>query len=135
MSKLIVFALAAALLSGCSSMNAAVVGDPTEPAPVNYRAIAADGLRQILFDPYSVRDAQISKPTWLGSWSIGEGNGWVVCFKGNAKNRFGAYTGAQEMALMIRGGKVISNQGELPPNGYHCGSAEYSDFPEIMEQM
>ncbi|MEX2552592.1 MAG: hypothetical protein WD627_06290 [Actinomycetota bacterium] len=131
MKQLLAFAALLPLLLGCSSVNEAVVGNPTEPAPVDYRSIALAGLKTTLFDPYSVRDAQISQPQWLGSWNLGEGNGWVVCFRGNAKNRMGAYTGIKDTAILIRGNKVLATNSDLPPNSYYCGSAVFGPFPEI----
>lgn len=37
--------------------------------------------------------------------------GWLVDFKVNARNRFGAYTGKQAHAALIRGGQVIKTFG------------------------
>lgn len=124
---------AIALLSGCASMNKAIVGEPTEPAPTNYRELVLETAKTTFYDPYSVRDAEISAPQWLGSVHLGEGNGWQVCVRANAKNQMGAYVGLKETAFFFRGGKVISNATDLPQGGgYLCQDALYAPFTELM---
>jgi uncharacterized membrane protein len=47
------------VLAGCQTDSRQLV---SEPPPSNDRQIAADHLRRTLFDPYSVRDAEIARP-------------------------------------------------------------------------
>lgn len=132
--KVRIFAVIVAVgaLAGCSGANQAIVGQPKEPAPVEYRALTLAAAKATYFDPYSIRDAQISEPQWLGSWNIGEASGWVVCVRANAKNRMGAYIGIQDTAFMFRGGKMTGNLTDLPAGGgYYCGSAVFSAFTEL----
>lgn len=50
------------------------------------------------------------KPTDLGK--NGEHvYGWLVNFKVNARNRFGAYTGKQQHGALIRDGQVVKGLG------------------------
>src|SRR5690554_5255712 len=60
------------------------------PQPADYREIVKAHVRATFFDPYSIRDAYISRPfpggTVINS-NMESGMGWVVCLKANAKNR------------------------------------------------
>ncbi len=98
-------------VTGCvSTPTEATVGPP----PARYVDIARDHLRTSLFDPYSARDFQIATPKpgqVLLQGTFTHEAGWVVCYRGNAKNRMGAYTGVKEAVLLIRDGRVVaSNQ-------------------------
>jgi hypothetical protein len=98
-------------VTGCASA-------PTEanagPPPARYQEIVREHLRTSLFDPYSARDFQIAAPKpgqihLLGTLTYE--SGWVVCYRGNAKNKMGAYTGIKEAVVLIREGRVVaSNQ-------------------------
>src|SRR5262249_55271923 len=94
------------------------------PPPANYRAVAADHLRKSLFDPYSVRDAQIAAPKQAAGPSLnsdGFYTPWVICVRANAKNRFGAYTGPQHTALAVKGGQVVNSWDEAHHSASLCG--------------
>ena len=54
-------AVIAAGLAGC--VSTAQPGAETGPYPARYREMAKEYLRKSLFDPYSVRDAEIAEPT------------------------------------------------------------------------
>lgn len=103
------------------------------PFPPAYRETARAYLRSTLFDPYSVRDAQIAAPKLKGSFVLTDpSEGWTVCVRANAKNRMGAYTGLRETVLLFRGDKVASStEGPAP---YYCGEAQYEPFPELEER-
>lgn len=93
---------AAFIVVGCAATpNESNVGQ----YPAKYKEIVRDHLRKSLFDPYTARDFQIAAPK-IGQVHI-EGTlthepGWTVCYRGNAKNRMGAYTGMKESVLLIR---------------------------------
>ncbi len=90
-------------------------------------------LRSTLFDPYSVRDAQIASPKLKGSFVLTDpSEGWTICVRANAKNRMGAYTGMQETVLLVRGDRVVSSTNGPAP--YYCGDAQYEPFPELEER-
>jgi hypothetical protein len=99
------------------------------PPPENFRELTLQHLRATLFDPYSVRDAEIAAPTLKPSWVLGDPPGWVVCWRANAKNRMGGYVGVTESRVLIRNGRVVSSdEGDAP---YYCGNAVYQPFPEL----
>jgi hypothetical protein len=82
------------------------------PYPANFKEIVTKWLATQLLDPASAKiewegDA---KPADLGT----NGQhlyGYVVNFKINSRNRFGAYTGKQEHGALIRNGEVIKGMG------------------------
>jgi hypothetical protein len=84
------------------------------PYPINYKEIVTTWLQTQLEDAAS---AQIEwegdpKPADLGK--NGEHlYGWLVNFKVNARNRFGAYTGKQKHGALVRNGEVIKGVGFL----------------------
>jgi len=118
---------AGVILAGC--MQAPVTGDAAAaagPRPDNYREIVAQNLRQTLFDPYSVRDAAISEPRVHRAMV---GPRWNVCFRGNAKNRFGAYTGLSYIVFVIESGQVTASATDGA--ALSCQGAVFSPFPEL----
>lgn len=124
--------LAVTSLSACSS-----IGTPSanfdDPFPENYKQIVLQGIKDRFFDPYSIRDAAISSPRVGPPFNIGGSEGWVVCFKGNVKNRMGGYIGMRESVFMIRGGKVIDfTEGPEPfyTAPYYCKDVTYEPFSE-----
>ena len=133
---------AALLLSECEAANQQFLS-ATEaevgPYPNRYREIAAEYLRKTLFDPYTVRDAQISRPK-MGRLFV-EGSlgryepGWLLCFRANAKNRMGAYTGVSDTALVIRDERVLASLSDPSHSHYlvkrTCDAEPYESFPEI----
>jgi len=119
--------IAFAVLSGCAT---ATNRTTSTAYPTDYRGMASAYLRSTLFDPYSVRDAQIAAPKLKGSFVLTDpAEGWTICVRMNAKNRMGAYTGQQETVLLIRGEKVVSStEGPAP---YYCSDAQYEPFSEL----
>ena len=92
---------------------------PTEsnagPYPAKYRDITRDHLRTSLFDPYSARDFHVASPKIGQVHVVGtltHETGWAVCYRGNAKNRMGAYTGAKEAVLLIRDDRAITSNSD-----------------------
>lgn len=118
-------------LAGCN----ATAGTPpphSEPAPspeTIKQAVRAH-VRSTFFDPYSVRDAQLSQATWQGALQLGSGEGWTVCLRVNAKNRMGGYNGIKDTAMTIRGGKVVAS---LDDAQYFCREATYAPFPDLTQ--
>jgi hypothetical protein len=103
-------------LGGCDAANQKIMSaDEGEvgPYPIAYREMVQTYLRNTLLDPYSVRDARISKPkrgrlVVEGTLGVHE-PGWLVCFRGNAKNSAGAFTGVSDIAMLIRGDRVLTS--------------------------
>jgi hypothetical protein len=82
------------------------------PYPDNYKEIVMKWLETQLIDASSARIEWNGepKPADLG----GNGQhlyGYLVQFKVNARNRFGAYTGKQEHGALIRNGEVVKGLG------------------------
>lgn len=83
------------------------------PKPENHEEIVKNYIRRTFFDPYSVRDLQISpveKAYWYkpGGLIINEKIwwGWRCVVTCNAKNRYGAYTGLKSAHYYIKNGVV-----------------------------
>ena len=71
--------------------------------PENYKAVMAAWVSNTFFDPFSLRNAEITRPVEAKA----ERFGWLVCFSANARNRYGAYAGQQTYAVLINGGVVV----------------------------
>jgi hypothetical protein len=140
MMAIAVIGIAVSVVGCTANQKVAVPGESgIGQRPLEYRAIVRDYLRKTLFDPYTVRDAQISRPKpgdlYLeGTLGIHE-PGWLVCFRSNAKNRMGAYTGLSDMALIIRDGRVLASASDPTHSNYmikkDCSQEKYEPFPEI----
>lgn len=133
MSNLWCIAILGATISGCAtSVNTEPVGQP----PANYREMAKEYLRKNLFDPYTVRDAEIAAPHWGDSpFLVDPAPGWIICVRMNGKNRMGAYTGLREDTLLVRGDRVsISSESITSAGGskhFGCRNAKWEPFPEL----
>jgi len=127
------------LLAACSPTTSspgpkAEAGAP----PANYRAASKISVRETFFDPYSVRDASISRPLFASAVFDGvtpiPRKGWIVCVKANAKNRMGAYTGIQPTVMLFDGEAVtltLSGPDYAGQIADHCKTAVYEPFPEL----
>ena len=82
------------------------------PYPTNYKEIVMKWLDTQLIDAGSARVEWTGdpKPTNLGT-NDKPLSGYLVNFKVNARNRFGAYTGMQSHGALIRNGEVIKGTG------------------------
>ena len=82
------------------------------PYPTNYKEIVMKWLETQLIDAASARIEWNGEPKPA---DLGENGqhlyGYLVHFKVNARNRFGAFTGKQEHGALIRDGKVIKGLG------------------------
>jgi hypothetical protein len=102
--------------------------------PARYREIARDYLRSTLLDPYSARDFQIATEPKSAqihvAGTLTHETGWAVCYRGNAKNRMGAYTGVKEGVLLVRGDRVVASNED--PTHYdvrtNCRDTKYEPF-------
>lgn len=121
------------VLSGCVSTPQPTA--ETGPFPTRYREMAKEYLRRTLFDPYSVRDAEIAEPKVMSSfYLIDPAPAWTICVRLNAKNRLGAYTGISEDTLLVRGERVTVSSSELTepgPTNWNCRDAKWAPFPEL----
>jgi len=82
------------------------------PYPTNYKEIVTKWLETQLVDAGSARIEWNGDPKSADLGEKGEHlYGWLVNFKVNARNRFGAYTGKQSHGALIRNGEVIKGLG------------------------
>jgi hypothetical protein len=143
MQKIAIAAVVVCLLAGCAGTTPESAADMGNPYPTNYRQLAADYVRSSFFDPYSIRDAEISTPKLaMGPGILGDGSWatpWLVCVRANAKNRFGAYTGRMATAVQVYQGKAVGAYGgpaqfgttTVDAGALACDGATYTPFPEI----
>lgn len=113
---LLMFAFAAPNVAPAQTTEVEMIGDPAVYGeyPKNYQQIITNWLAETLADPAS---ANIE---WMGlpkpSDVIDKKKkkrlvGYLVEFKVNSRNRFGAYTGMQKKSVLLRDGKVIKATG------------------------
>jgi hypothetical protein len=82
------------------------------PYPADYKDIVMKWLDTQLVDAASARIEWEGPPKPDDLGKKGEHlYGWLVNFKVNARNRFGAYTGTQKHGALIRDGQVIKGVG------------------------
>jgi len=100
---------------------AAPAQNPSPPPPAygayphNYQEIITAWLNSVLVDPNSVQIKWRSEPR-PGELKVGKDqtvSGFLVDFSVNARNIFGAYTGAQKHTALIRDGQVVTATGFL----------------------
>jgi hypothetical protein len=93
-----------------------VIADPAVYGdyPKNYQEIITNWLATVLADAPSAQIEWVSapKPAALSDKKSGKQLfGYLVEFKVNSRNRFGAYTGMQKHGALIRDGQVIKGTG------------------------
>lgn len=81
--------------------------------PKNYQEIITNWLATKLVDAPSAQIQWVSppKPADLPDKNGKKFFGYLVEFKVNSRNRFGAYTGMQKHGALIRDGKVVKGTG------------------------
>jgi len=82
------------------------------PFPTNYKEVVWNWLQGVLLD------ADSAKIDWQGEprpADLGKDGahlyGWLVEFRVNSRNRFGAYTGKQSHGALIRNDQVVKGLG------------------------
>jgi hypothetical protein len=117
MKTLTLFLSMAFLGLGVARNLAAETPPPADPArygpyPSDYKEIVTKWLDTQLLDASSARIEWEGEPKPADLGKKGEHlYGWLVDFKVNARNRFGAYTGKQRHGALIRDGQVIKGVG------------------------
>ncbi|MEP7072295.1 MAG: hypothetical protein ABI839_07900 [Verrucomicrobiota bacterium] len=106
--------LVVSILSTACALGDNPAPDPAQcgPFPKLYKELVWNWLEK------SLVDANSAKIEWEGDpipADLGEKeahlNGWLVRFKINSRNRFGAFTGKQSHAALIRDNAVIKGVG------------------------
>ena len=104
------FALCAVL--NLSAQTPAADTDRYGPYPANYKEIISKWLSTQLIDPDSARIEWTEEPKAADLGKDGQHlYGYLVHFKIDARNRFGAYTGKQTHGALIRDSEVIKGFG------------------------
>jgi len=119
-ANLLLVMISAAFLSACVTPNPQAIG----PFPTNYRDNVISYVKDAFFDPYSIRDAEISYPQ---QGHLFFQQGWLTCLRANAKNRLGGYTGRKVVALLINNGRVVQSMSDAPL----CNQVSYQGFEEL----
>ncbi len=120
-----VFAVAmAAALFGCAAPYdyTADIAASVPPSRA-LRTQIREAARDYLYDPYSVRDAEISNVATFRDGTQG------VCVKANSRNAMGGYSGRHTLAILISNGQLSNSF----PNHPLCARPDvrWHDFPEL----
>lgn len=126
-NKLLMLAVAGLALSGCQS---SAFGVKTKEVLAGQRSATTaevngvvEAMRQHLYDPYSVRDAEISNVVNLHGTP-------TLCVKANSKNRMGGYVGRQTvMVYMHNNSPFAVNTDVFAQSG--CNQLKYRRFTEV----
>lgn len=102
------------------------------PYPALYKGMLASWVRGTFLDPYSLRNVHVTKPVEVkasrGTFA------WLVCLSANARNRYGAYTGQQAHAVLIRNSAIIDAfPKSTAPSGLGTGYDRMVDTANSME--
>lgn len=107
-------------VSGCVTLDRKQVG----PYPAQYKEIVKQYVDKTYYDPYSMRGVAISRPQ---KGHLFFQQGWIVCFRTNAKNRMGGYTGLSEVAILINRHEVVNSMDDAPL----CEGVAFEPWPEM----
>ncbi len=114
---LVIFLLPQVLLAASFNPDQEAKTADKGPYPWEYGALVQQFISDVFFDPSSVLDFEMTKPT--ASWWRGPGLGrvrerttfcWMVMFTANAKNRMGGYVGKKAYVVYIRDARIVSNE-------------------------
>ena len=113
---LLLFLFAAPNMALTQTPEIEIVADPRVYGeyPKNYQEIITNWLATVLADPASANVEWISAPKAADlpdKKTKKRLSGYLVEFKVNSRNRFGAYTGMQKKSVLIRDGKIIKATG------------------------
>ncbi|MEN3368243.1 MAG: hypothetical protein V7609_386 [Verrucomicrobiota bacterium] len=115
LALLFLFSVAGSGLVRAEITEVDVIADPAVYGdyPKNYQEIVTNWLATKLVDAPSAQIEWVSppKPAALPDKSGKRIFGYMVEFKVNSRNRFGAYTGMQRHGALIRDGNVIKGTG------------------------
>jgi hypothetical protein len=120
----IVSVFAALACSGCNTASESVASaEPPTTRLVVFTMLAHKS--RLWKDPDSVRDVQVSSPAWRYL-----GMGWMVCFRSNARNSFGGYTGLTTSTLLIydNGAPPLAQEPVIYDG---CDGRRYEPAPEL----
>jgi hypothetical protein len=123
------------LLAGCLDAQTVPTAQINSAPPVGYREAVKGYITQAFVDPYSIRDAAISRPFPIRHGLMGQDTVWYVCVRSNSKNRLGGYTGLAENPIAFIGNQVDFDRTSAVQRNMHgptvCRPAIYEPFPEV----
>jgi hypothetical protein len=122
-----VAAVCLTLLTGCAVREANLrrFVDQRPPLPSERAAILRE-IKSTFFDPYSVRDAEISNAS--PSMTIDGQTMFNICLRANAKNQLGAYAGRQVTQYYFTAASELVGSNTTSA-GLLCGSSELRYLP------
>lgn len=124
MRKIYIASLAlVALAAGCGTLGV-IPQEQAGPLAENYKEVLKKYVQATFKDPDSVKDAEIAKPV---PYRVFDRRGYVICYKANAKNSYGGYTGTQILAVMMYGTEITSYGSSVCPQV----NAVYEPWPEV----
>lgn len=112
--KLLSCLLVVSILSTTCALGDNPAPDPAQcgPFPKLYKEIVWNWLEKLLVDANSAKIEWEGDPTPADLGTNGAPLlGWLVRFKINSRNRFGAFTGKQSHAALIRDNAVVKGVG------------------------
>lgn len=114
--------LAACAATAVSDDYAEVIARATPPSPA-VKAVIVTGARELIYNPASIRNAEISNVATL------PGGGQGVCVRADSKDVSGRYTGVHSLGIPLRDGKIAGGSLDHPI----CDRADvhWQPFPEL----
>lgn len=116
--------LVGALLAGCGTIGV-IPDSEAGPYPHNYKEVTDKYVKAHFKDPSSVKDTEISKPI---PYRVFDRRGYLICFRANAKNSYGGYTGVQTSAF------ILSPEGTQDYGSSACAREKvvYEPWPDLV---
>ncbi|KZL18004.1 hypothetical protein PsAD2_02737 [Pseudovibrio axinellae] len=112
------------LLAGCQTVTVQEVQFDKKPTSA-HKKLLIDAVVDNFYDPYSIRDAELSNQLNFSNESIG------YCGRLNAKNAFGGYSGRKYVRVVIKGDLITHYR----PNSIWCkanqSQVKWNRFPEL----
>jgi hypothetical protein len=131
-TKAAVVAMSVAL-AGCAVRQANLRMFEDQRALSNeQRAALASEVRRTFFDPYSIRDAEISNAA--PTITLDQQTVYMVCVRANAKNQMGAYVGKKATLYYLNSSGKILNTSQDEWSFCDNPQLAYKPFPEIEEK-
>ncbi|WP_423210978.1 hypothetical protein [Paracoccus yeei] len=112
------------LLAACAASDkySDIIARATPPSPALKAEIVA-GAKELVYDPSSIRDAEISNVATLPDGLQG------VCVRADSKDVSGRYLGQHSIGIPIRNGKIVGGSLDHPV----CDrmDVQWQPFPEL----
>ena len=123
--------LVSMFLSGCVTSSSSEIYASARPATVQEKGVLIEAARNALYDPYSVRDAELTDVVTVETNSSPYR---LTCARFNSKNQLGGYTGRQTYLVKMNSRNQIMSATLLSPNAEPCSKLKWRTFVEA-EQL